>query len=229
MYEIIADDLKQKIIDGEFVPGEDLPSIQELTELYDVGRSTIREALNTLKLLGLIEMRQGEKSKVKEVDPEKVKLPDFQYALLTEQAILELTEARLLLEKAVVEKLALKEDRSFTKKIEETVRQMQENKDDKDKNVVLDMKFHKLLVEATENTIFIRMLKMISDTMAIAMEKIRENTFSNSELAEKIILEHTLILEAVKNGEPHKARELMDLHLQHFLEEIDAYIKTIKK
>src|SRR5699024_5157216 len=151
----IAEDLKDKILDGKFAPGEDLPSILELTELYDVGRSTVREALNALKLLGLIDMRQGEKSKVKEVDPDQLKLPDFQYALLTEKSILELTEARLLLDKSVVEKLALKEDKGFVKKLEENLFQMRESLADKELNVQLDMQFLKILVEATDNTIFI--------------------------------------------------------------------------
>ena len=60
IYEKISDHIKQQILSGKLKPGDKLPSDKELCELYSVGRSTIREALSVLKIMGLIESRQGE-------------------------------------------------------------------------------------------------------------------------------------------------------------------------
>ena len=88
IYEQIADHIKQQILDGKLKPGEKLPSDKELCQLYSVGRSTIREALSALKIIGLIETRQGEGSTICKINPEDVEMPDFSGLLLSDKTIL---------------------------------------------------------------------------------------------------------------------------------------------
>ena len=59
-YRDIAQDLKVRIASGEFVPGDQLPSIAALQKHYDVpGINTIRQAQQLLVDDGLVETRQG--------------------------------------------------------------------------------------------------------------------------------------------------------------------------
>ncbi len=52
-YEEVADLLKEHILNGTYQPGERLPSFRELSEQMGVGQSTIREAVSSLKTIGL--------------------------------------------------------------------------------------------------------------------------------------------------------------------------------
>lgn len=58
-YRIIADDLRERVVGGEFAPGGLLPSEAELTAHYDASRVTVRRALEALRSEHLVESRQG--------------------------------------------------------------------------------------------------------------------------------------------------------------------------
>jgi len=59
-YRDIAEDLRRRLISGEFSPGQQLPSIAALQEQYSVpGLNTIRQAQQLLVEEGLVETRQG--------------------------------------------------------------------------------------------------------------------------------------------------------------------------
>lgn len=58
-YQVIADDLRRRVRDGEFDRGGVLPSESELSSSYGASRVTIRRALEVLRMEGLVESRQG--------------------------------------------------------------------------------------------------------------------------------------------------------------------------
>ena len=68
----VTDRLKAMITSGQLRPGEPLPSERELMERYQVGRPTIREALQTLSSLGLIVTVRGERSRVSQVTAQSI-------------------------------------------------------------------------------------------------------------------------------------------------------------
>src|SRR5260370_21044780 len=60
VYEHAAQQLKRMIRDGLIKPGEKLPPERELAEMLQVSRGSLRDAIRTLELMGLVEPRQGE-------------------------------------------------------------------------------------------------------------------------------------------------------------------------
>lgn len=58
-FRAIADDLSERIRAGEYAPGEQLPNLRELAELYSVSVSTIQRALDLTKDRGLVVSSQG--------------------------------------------------------------------------------------------------------------------------------------------------------------------------
>ncbi len=60
VYEGVLQQLKSYIEENQLIAGDRLPSERELSELLNVGRSSIREAFRAMELLGLIETRRGE-------------------------------------------------------------------------------------------------------------------------------------------------------------------------
>lgn len=78
-YEQIADHLRREIEEGEFLPGDKLPSEKRLGDYFDVSRITIRQALKSLEVEGIIFKKQGLGAFVREEPPKQnlVQLTDF--------------------------------------------------------------------------------------------------------------------------------------------------------
>lgn len=66
-YELIADDIRRNIEDGSLGPGERLPTVVELCEIYGVSKATVRKAMERLTELGLVSSRRGSGTFVKNV------------------------------------------------------------------------------------------------------------------------------------------------------------------
>ena len=66
LYIEIVKQLREMISEDELKPGDKIPSERELSERLNVGRSSVREALRALELLGLIGTRIGEGTFIKD-------------------------------------------------------------------------------------------------------------------------------------------------------------------
>jgi DNA-binding transcriptional MocR family regulator len=67
LYNQVANDLRRKIHSGELIPGAELPSEKYLAGEYQVGRDTIRDALQDLRAEGLIVSRRGYRTLVRKL------------------------------------------------------------------------------------------------------------------------------------------------------------------
>ena len=80
LYEQVADDIRRKINSGELPPGAKLPSEKYLADEYEVGRDTIRDAMQHLRKEGLIESRRGYRTTVrKTAQREAIELPSGEH------------------------------------------------------------------------------------------------------------------------------------------------------
>jgi GntR family transcriptional regulator len=59
LYRQLADDLRSRILDGEFTPDEPIPTEAQLSEGYRTSRITVRHALDLLEQEGLVHREQG--------------------------------------------------------------------------------------------------------------------------------------------------------------------------
>lgn len=84
-YTKMANDLTQKIVNGEFSRGEKLPSQQELAKKYRISRSCVHTALNVLDERGLIDRLPGKGIYIKNKSPHKKELKSAVYLLREEQ------------------------------------------------------------------------------------------------------------------------------------------------
>jgi len=96
--ESVAEQLIALILEGHFKPGDRLPSQQELSEKLQVGRSTVREALGSLATMGLVDMKQGQGTFVKELDARAIVRPDLFATIINRSLTDQLLEARQIFE-----------------------------------------------------------------------------------------------------------------------------------
>lgn len=101
----IVQELRQLIEQQNIQPGDKLPSERVLTELLQVGRSSVREALRSLELLGLIETKHGGGTFL--ADSQQNKLVDIvgSFIFQNEQSMTEVHSIRQMHEKEAIRTL----------------------------------------------------------------------------------------------------------------------------
>ncbi len=105
VYQEVLNKIRHFIEDNELKDGDRLPSERELSEQLNAGRSSIREALRAIELLGLIETRHGEGTFLRTYRPyHSVELLST-FVLREVETKQELLEVKFLLEKICLEKL----------------------------------------------------------------------------------------------------------------------------
>ncbi|MFS0723341.1 FadR/GntR family transcriptional regulator [Paenibacillus sp. 1P07SE] len=224
IYEQIADQLQARIEAGGWRSGDKLPSTKELSEQFQVGRSTMREALSALKAKGLIEIRQGEGCFVRELSPAELELPGL--LLPGKESVLELLEARKALEIANAAIAAVKHTDTDLKAFEELLGSMKAHIGDEAEGEAADIRFHQLLAAATHNSIMVRLLESISSQMETAIRETRRlQMYSNAEVSHRLWDEHQAIYNAVAARDAAGAERAMRSHLDHVEQVLRAYIE----
>lgn len=114
--EQIIVQVRDQIVRGAWPPGTKIPSENELTRRLGVSRVSLREALQNLSSLGLLESRQGGGTFVKEYSGEILFNPLFPMLALDKTDVLNVLEYRRIVEKGTV---ALVMEKAGTKEIED--------------------------------------------------------------------------------------------------------------
>lgn len=226
IYEVIAEQLKERIVSGALKPGEKLPSTKELSEAFQVGRSTVREALSALKAMGLVESHQGEGSYVKKFESQDVGLPKFHTLLMSRETLIELIEARKALEVSNAALAAEKRTQADLERFEAVLRRMEEHLGSEEEGERTDVEFHVALAEATHNSIMVRMIDSISSQMQTAIRETRRlQLYAKEEVARQLWQEHAAVYEAIKKQDAAAAQEAMRKHLFHVEQVLMTYMK----
>jgi DNA-binding FadR family transcriptional regulator len=105
---LVADDLRRRIITGEFAPGELLPFEAELAKKYGISRATVREAMAVLQSESLIVVRRGAGGGARVLGPDITSATRYTGQLLQSlgATIKDVYEARLMMEPPVIGKFA---------------------------------------------------------------------------------------------------------------------------
>jgi GntR family transcriptional repressor for pyruvate dehydrogenase complex len=96
--ESVAEQLITLILEGHFEPGDRLPSHQELAERLQVGRSTVREALGSLATMGLVDVKHGQGTFVRQLNARAILRSDLLAMTIDRNLTEQLVEARQIFE-----------------------------------------------------------------------------------------------------------------------------------
>lgn len=162
--QLVLDSIQKSILNGEFCPGKPLPSERELAEHYGVGKSSIREAIKMLQVLGVVESTQGKGTFLRESIGPQIMRPFLFDMMLQRSTAEELYEFRLMFAQAYIPLAASKatqEEKEAAKIALKEYKRLQEIDDEAAD--VADQHFHRIMLEATRNHFIINMGMMIMD------------------------------------------------------------------
>ncbi|WP_377888960.1 FadR/GntR family transcriptional regulator [Alkalihalobacillus sp. R86527] len=215
IYEEIADQLLEKIKSGNLSPGEKLASVQMLAEQFQVGRSAVREALSALRAMGLIEMRQGEGTYVKQFDPASLSHSlSYNGILMKKEDITDLLEVRKVIETGCAASAALKRSVKDLEEMQHALNEMEKAVLNHELGEQADFQFHLAITSASHNKILVELMSHVSKLMYDSIREIRKiSLYSEAVILEKLFEEHKRIFTAIERKDSLEAQRAMLDHL----------------
>ncbi len=207
----IAERILQMIRDKQLHRGDKLPPERELATTMEVGRPALREALRGLSLMNIIEIRQGAGAYVTELDTAQlVEHLDFVFSI-DDFAILDLFDARKIVEVGIIELAAPKVTDDDIVKLEACLTHSAQAGHDAEAFLHADMDLHRLIAQIAGNPIMLRFMESIHQMGLVS----RRRTGRIEGVVEQSSADHRRIVEALKARDPHAAREAMLHHLDN--------------
>lgn len=152
----IIDRIKRALLNGEVRPGDFLPSETELTRSLGVGKSSVREAVKMLQAMGIVEVRQGQGTMIREIPGNDYLDSMAFHLLLTRRLTQDILDLRLMFEPAytvMAMRRATGEDvariGAAVERLERAVRLGTQRAED-------DLAFHQAILDATHNPLVVR-------------------------------------------------------------------------
>ncbi len=206
--ETVAEQLLAAIRD--LPPGTKVPSERQLTKELGVGRSTVREALNGLAMLGIVEIRHGQGVFVTG-DEAQIGEPSAITAALERGVTNEFIEARLIVEVEVARLAARRRTDEDIARLEAALKVQEARlKGTIDDLVDVAASFNVLLAEAAHNEV---LAAMIQSFVSLMVER-GPRVYALEGFSEWDLQEHRGLLEAVRDRDPERAARLMREHIE---------------
>jgi GntR family transcriptional regulator, transcriptional repressor for pyruvate dehydrogenase complex len=212
LVERVFEAMRNNILSGQYQDGERLAPQQMLGEQLGVSRTVIREALNKLAMVGLVDIRQGSGTFVLTSRVGGVISPTLEVLLANKESMQELTETRYYLEQTIARLAAKRADEAVIGKLTECVTNMEGCVDTGDTvgYAKYDLAFHMTLADASGNSVLAHILEVVRESMLRFMKD-----FTQIPGAPKTALEHhAAIVHAVTHHDTRAAEHRMEEHIR---------------
>ncbi|MBW8348241.1 FadR family transcriptional regulator [Bacillus sp. IITD106] len=230
LYEQVAEAIHEMIRSGQLKPGDKLDSVEQLAENFQVGRSAIREALSALRAMGLLEMKQGEGTYIKEFSPDQIFFPLSTAILMNQNDVENLLEVRKIIETGAVASASKKRTSENLTTMELALEEMKKANGNEELGEKADLAFHLAIADASQNQLLSSLLKNVAGLMQATMKETRRLwLYSGQTTTEKLYEEHKNIYEAIFRGDENAAREAMVQHLENVDEVLSEYFEKTSK
>jgi GntR family transcriptional repressor for pyruvate dehydrogenase complex len=215
-WRIVLERIETDLLEGALGPGDRLPPERELAATLGVGRSSVREALRVLEVLGLIRTGTGSGPSAGAII---IATPrGGMSALLRLQVaargfpIDDVVRTRLVLESAVAEALAADPQRDLAP-ARALVEAMADEGLAPAEFLSLDAQLHLVLAEASGNVVIAAMMGGLRTAIETYVLARAEQVPDWAETATRLRTEHTAILDTIDAGDPVAARTLIHDHI----------------
>jgi GntR family transcriptional repressor for pyruvate dehydrogenase complex len=206
--EDIIEQIKELVRKNHYGLGSRLPSERELAEQLGVSRPSVREALRTLAILGVLQTRHGSGTQVSESSENILRAP-FEFLMILDQPTLfELYETRALIEVFLAGRAAERWTDIDLEAIEAALDEMQCNVSNPKLHAEANVRFHEAVAAAAHNTVLGRVMTCLHDGIRICIEA------TQPAVSVRVSFEvHQEIFNAIRQRNPEEARRAMTKHM----------------
>jgi GntR family transcriptional repressor for pyruvate dehydrogenase complex len=221
VYEQVIDQIQRMIANGVLKRGDKLPSERQLAEELKVSRTSVREALRALQIIGLVEVKQGDGNFIKESFDFCLIQPLSVMFMLQQSKPADIVELRKVIE---VETATLAAQRITDEEAEELrllVARLKEYSlnDDEKNSVKADKELHYKIAQLSKNFLLLNILNVISVLMDTFIEDARGMILTKYENKDVLIAQHENIYKALAARDPEAAANAMRAHIELIIKE----------
>ena len=207
VYQEVAKQLERRITQ-ELKPGDLLPPERELVRMLGVSRSSVRDAIRTLELMGLLEPRQGIGTVV--CSPAASPNNPLASALLEKRRMVaDLLDVRKMIEPPLARRAALQVSRDEIADMEDILLRQEASVHRGGLGIDEDSEFHYAIALASDNSAVLKVVDVLMDLL----REMRERSLQVEGRQEKSLAGHSRILSALKRGDAAAAEASMRRHL----------------
>lgn len=218
LHQQVAESLRELIVEGKFQRGDALPPERELAQRFGVSRATVREALRTLQMWGLVEARQGGGNFVCAPSIEHIITPLSTIIQHNRQLQEELMDARFIFEPSVCWLAAQRRTESDLALIDSILERQRRRVEQGELAVEEDSAFHLALAEATHNQVVPRLIETINDLLLES----RLRSLRTPDRPRRSLEGHLRIAAALRAGDADTARQAMRDHISEIAASLRA-------
>ncbi len=208
VYQEVAKQLERRIVE-ELKPGDLLPPERELVQMLGVSRGSVRDAIRSLELMGLLEPRQGFGTVV--CRPGATSSNPLANALLEKRRMIaELLDVRKMIEPPMAARAALHATRDEISELQDILVRQEAKVCGGELGIDEDSEFHYTIALASGNNVVLKVIDVLMDLL----RETRERSLQVEGRQEKSLAGHRRILSALKQGDAAAAETALRRHLQ---------------
>lgn len=216
-YELVVRQIKNEIFAGRLKPGDRLPGERQLSELLNVSRPSVREAVRILQAMEIVRTQPGTgagSGLVVSTHPSRA-LEDLLglHVALSSYTVGDVMGARVALECQVVRSLA-EGGVPTSEELEDILERMSDPELDRSTFHDLDADFHVALARGAGNTFLADLMNAIREAVRRPMDKAFAGDVDWENRQASLVDEHKEIFRAVTSGDADLAEGLMRRHIE---------------
>jgi DNA-binding FadR family transcriptional regulator len=205
----IIEIIKRQIAEGRVKPGDTIPSERTLSEMFKVSRTSVRQALKALAVLGVLEIRPGATT-ILSKDVSNLLINSLKFlSVLYNVEIPEIFETRKTIEVELTKKAAVHATDKDIELMRNCLQKAEDNLHNQNVFLYSEKDFHECIFDASHNKILTAMIRSLT-TLLISTRKATIRTFPDLKVS---FDEHMKIFEAIENHDPEAAGDAMLEHL----------------
>ena len=209
VYEEVARQIERLIL-KKLKPGDKLPAERELAALLKVSRGSIRDAIRSLELVGMVEPRQGTGTIVRETRGDSSANAFASALKRRKEAVSELLDFRKMLEPPLAERAARHATAEEIAELQAILKRQEEKQNLGEAAVTEDAEFHYNVALASGNTVVLKVIDVVMDLL----RETRTNSLQVDGRAQKSFQGHRRILAAIQRHDSEAAKSAMLRHIE---------------
>jgi GntR family transcriptional repressor for pyruvate dehydrogenase complex len=209
LYQGIVSQIEALLARGELKPGDQLPAERILAEQFEVSRPSVREALRSLELLGIVETRPGGGTFVRQGQPDDLARP-LSSIMSRGHSVSDVIDVRGLIEPAVAERAAQNITDVELQELRTVLRAQEQRIQAGEAYVDEDTRFHEVIGQAARNELLVTMLGVVWNVLRAS----REEWLQTEKRAHTSLRAHRRILAALEAHDPAAARSAAAEHIR---------------
>lgn len=223
-FEEVSGSIKELIFDGTLKPGDKLPSEAQLSQQFNVGRQTIREALRLLEYSGFIAIKQGGGGGpvIKDTLLSSISELFVDAFRMKKITIQDLALTRLEIEKVIIGYALDNADESDVADLRENVARARKKIDQGIRATEENFEFHILLAKASKNHMFVLVMRSL---MAVHADVISRTGF-DFEISRNVVRAHERVVDAFEKNDREETIRRFEQHLSGVSDQLQALVET---